>query len=162
MRDPDGRLVIEDLGSVNGVFVRIKSPVQLEHDAIFRAIQARAIKAAYFEVVNVFHPDRYFGKNVGSFKPKLAELAVAKLSPITTEMNRLMADPAEIDRIPDLDVDIGSGIAPFSRGIHSSPKPEPEVRCSSRLGCGFLCRASPRTPRTMRRNIFMGSGDSAA
>ena len=31
----------------------------------------RAIKAAYYEVVNVFHPDRYFGKNLGSFKPKL-------------------------------------------------------------------------------------------
>ncbi|CAN1553428.1 TrpS Tryptophanyl-tRNA synthetase [Paracoccaceae bacterium] len=35
----------------------------------------------------------------GSFKPRLAELAVARLSPITGEMNRLMADPAEIDRI---------------------------------------------------------------
>ena len=35
----------------------------------------------------------------GTFKPALADLAVAKLSPITTEMNRLMADPGEIDRI---------------------------------------------------------------
>ncbi|MFN3929585.1 MAG: tryptophan--tRNA ligase, partial [Thermoflexus sp.] len=35
----------------------------------------------------------------GTFKPALADLAVAKLSPITPEMNRLMADPAEIDRI---------------------------------------------------------------
>lgn len=41
----------------------------------------------------------YAGAQFGSFKPKLAELAVAKLSPITTEMNRLMQDPAEIDRI---------------------------------------------------------------
>ncbi|PTX48932.1 tryptophanyl-tRNA synthetase [Gemmobacter caeni] len=41
----------------------------------------------------------YAGGQFGSFKPKLAELAVAKLSPITTEMNRLMQDPAEIDRI---------------------------------------------------------------
>ncbi|MBL9047446.1 MAG: tryptophan--tRNA ligase [Tabrizicola sp.] len=39
------------------------------------------------------------GAQFGSFKPKLAELAVARLAPITTEMNRLMADPAEIDRI---------------------------------------------------------------
>ena len=35
----------------------------------------------------------------GTFKPALADLAVAKLAPITTEMNRLMKDPAEIDRI---------------------------------------------------------------
>ena len=39
------------------------------------------------------------GTQFGSFKPRLAELAVARLSPITLEMNRLMADPAEIDRI---------------------------------------------------------------
>ena len=39
------------------------------------------------------------GAQFGSFKPKLAELAVSVLSPITTEMNRLMQDPAEIDRI---------------------------------------------------------------
>jgi tryptophanyl-tRNA synthetase len=35
----------------------------------------------------------------GTFKPRLAELAVEKLAPITREMNRLMADPGEIDRI---------------------------------------------------------------
>ncbi|MFM2389090.1 MAG: tryptophan--tRNA ligase [Pseudomonadota bacterium] len=41
----------------------------------------------------------YAGAQFGRFKPALADLAVAKLSPITTEMSRLMADPAEIDRI---------------------------------------------------------------
>lgn len=42
---------------------------------------------------------QYAGKGFGIFKPALADLAVAKLSPIATEMKRLMADPAEIDRI---------------------------------------------------------------
>jgi tryptophanyl-tRNA synthetase len=41
----------------------------------------------------------YAGAQFGSFKPALADLAVAKLSPITSEMSRLMKDPAEIDRI---------------------------------------------------------------
>ena len=41
----------------------------------------------------------YAGAQFGTFKPALAELAVSVLAPITTEMNRLMADPAEIDRI---------------------------------------------------------------
>ena len=41
----------------------------------------------------------FAGAQFGTFKPRLADLAVAKLAPITTEMNRLMADPAEIDRI---------------------------------------------------------------
>jgi curved DNA-binding protein CbpA len=39
----------------------------------------RAIKNAYYEIVNVFHPDRYFGKNLGSFKPKL-ERVFARLT----------------------------------------------------------------------------------
>lgn len=31
----------------------------------------RVIKAKYYEVVNVFHPDRYYGKRLGTFKAKL-------------------------------------------------------------------------------------------
>ena len=41
----------------------------------------------------------YAGAGWGKFKPALADLAVAKLSPIADEMARLMADPAEIDRV---------------------------------------------------------------
>ncbi len=39
------------------------------------------------------------GKQFSEFKPMLAELAVAKLSPISTEMARLMEAPDEIDAI---------------------------------------------------------------
>ncbi|MEO1140377.1 MAG: tryptophan--tRNA ligase [Pseudomonadota bacterium] len=39
------------------------------------------------------------GQQFGTFKPALADLAVAKLAPISDEMARLMQDPAEIDRI---------------------------------------------------------------
>ncbi len=46
------------------------------------------------EVIN-----QYAGQGFGTFKPALADLAVEKLSPIANEMKRLMADPAEIDRI---------------------------------------------------------------
>ncbi|SEM71997.1 tryptophanyl-tRNA synthetase [Palleronia salina] len=41
----------------------------------------------------------YGGAQFGTFKPALADLAVAKLAPITDEMARLMQDQAEIDRI---------------------------------------------------------------
>lgn len=43
--------------------------------------------------------DEHGGAGWGQFKPKLAEVAVETMGPITSEMNRLMADPAEIDRI---------------------------------------------------------------
>ncbi|MEX0282657.1 MAG: tryptophan--tRNA ligase [Arenibacterium sp.] len=39
------------------------------------------------------------GQQFGAFKPMLADLAVSRLSPIATEMSRLMAEPAEIDKI---------------------------------------------------------------
>src|SRR5689334_18068696 len=41
----------------------------------------------------------FAGQGFGAFKPKLADLAVEKLGPIGGEMRRLLADPAEIDRI---------------------------------------------------------------
>ncbi len=42
---------------------------------------------------------RFAGQQFSTFKGTLADLAVSKLSPITQEMRRLMADPAEIDKI---------------------------------------------------------------
>ena len=41
----------------------------------------------------------YAGQQFGQFKPALADLAVAKLAPISDEMSRLMQDHGEIDRI---------------------------------------------------------------
>ncbi|MCB5409019.1 tryptophan--tRNA ligase [Pseudogemmobacter faecipullorum] len=53
----------------------------------------------------------FAGAQFGTFKPKLADLAVAKLSPITAEMNRYMADPSEIDRILGKGADRADAIA---------------------------------------------------
>jgi tryptophanyl-tRNA synthetase len=39
------------------------------------------------------------GKGFGAFKPALADLAVAKLAPIASEMRRLSSDPAALDAI---------------------------------------------------------------
>ncbi|WP_224813769.1 tryptophan--tRNA ligase [Hasllibacter sp. MH4015] len=43
--------------------------------------------------------DQHAGSLFGHFKVALADVAVDKLSPISSEMSRLMDDPAEIDRI---------------------------------------------------------------
>ena len=53
----------------------------------------------------------FAGQGFGAFKPKLADLAVASLSPISTEMSRLMQEPAEIDRILGLGADRADAIA---------------------------------------------------
>lgn len=60
-------------------------------------------------------PDEVVAENAGSqfgqFKPKLADLAVSQLAPISSEMSRLMADPAEIDRILGEGADRAAAIA---------------------------------------------------
>jgi tryptophanyl-tRNA synthetase len=43
--------------------------------------------------------DEFGGKGFGEFKPALADLVVDKLAPVSDRMRRLIADPAEIDRI---------------------------------------------------------------
>ncbi len=53
----------------------------------------------------------YAGAGWGRFKPELADLAVAKLAPISSEMARLMDDPAEIDRILAAGADRARAIA---------------------------------------------------
>ena len=51
------------------------------------------------------------GRPFSEFKPMLADLAVAKLSPIAAEMRRLVEDPAEIDRLLGRGADRAAAIA---------------------------------------------------
>ena len=55
--------------------------------------------------------EKYAGCQFSEFKPDLVQLAVEKIAPVTDEMNRLMKDPAEIDRILGQGADKAAGIA---------------------------------------------------
>ena len=59
-------------------------------DSIYAALDGRTSEQVLTE---------FAGQGFGAFKPKLADLAVEKLGPVGAEMRRLMADPAEIDRV---------------------------------------------------------------
>jgi len=55
---------------------------------------------------------RFAGQGFGqSFKPALADLLVARLAPVSEKMRRLMADPAEIDRVLAAGAERARGIA---------------------------------------------------
>jgi len=56
------------------VYHRLDSMTHYQMLRIEPSADKRGIKNAYFEIVNVFHPDRYFGKKLGSFKPKLERI----------------------------------------------------------------------------------------
>ena len=54
------------------------------------------------------------GRGFGDFKPVLADLAVAKLSPIGDEMRRLLRNPGDIDIVLAEGADRAASIArPF-------------------------------------------------
>ena len=57
------------------------------------------IYAALAETTKEAVVKEFAGLGFGAFKPKLADLAVDKLSPISAEMRKFMADPTQIDKI---------------------------------------------------------------
>jgi len=69
---------------------------------IFAAMDDRSVEAVLADVG---------GKQFSEFKPMLADLAVAKLSPISTEMARLMEHQDEIDKILDRGAERARGLA---------------------------------------------------
>lgn len=69
--DEDVEIEVSRRRQILDLFYRLD---QLTHYQVFGVAanaDKKAIKEAYFEIVNVYHPDRYFGKRVGSFKAKL-------------------------------------------------------------------------------------------
>jgi tryptophanyl-tRNA synthetase len=54
---------------------------------------------------------QFAGKGFGAFKPALADLAVEKIGPVGAEMRRLLADPAEIDKVLQIGVEKARAVA---------------------------------------------------
>lgn len=77
-------------------------PLPESLDGLEGRAEARNLVNIYAALAGVT-PDavlaEFAGQGFGAFKPRLADLAVASLSPISARMQELMQDPAEIDRI---------------------------------------------------------------
>jgi tetratricopeptide (TPR) repeat protein len=56
------------------LYYRLDSLTHYELFDISTDSDKRAVKSAYFAIVALYHPDRYFGKRLGSFKPKLERI----------------------------------------------------------------------------------------
>ncbi len=77
-------------------------PLPSEETGLSGRPEADNLVGIYAAMSNATKADvlkEYGGGQFSGFKKALAELSVAKISPITAEMRRLTADPAEIDRI---------------------------------------------------------------
>jgi curved DNA-binding protein CbpA len=67
----DVDLDLETRRYVLDVHARLEQLTHHELLGVARDADKGAVKRAYFKLARVIHPDRYFGKRLGSFKPKL-------------------------------------------------------------------------------------------
>jgi len=93
--DEDVDIELERKRTILDAFYHLDSVTHYQVLRVDPSADKRAIKNAYFEIVNVFHPDRYFGKKLGSFKPKL-ERVFARLTEAHDTLTR-MGPRAEYD-----------------------------------------------------------------
>ncbi len=105
------------------------------HDllGITRDADAKAVKRAYFGLSKLYHPDRYFRKDIGTFRPRLENCfkkiveAYELLSDPTTraEIEKSMAHMPEPEPAPEPVAPTGEGKAPADA--------RPRVRYKRRL-----------------------------
>ena len=77
-------------------------PLPETTDGLAERPEARNLVTIYAALLDCSPADvlaEHGGQGFGAFKPALADRAVAVLAPIADEINRLMDDPAELDRI---------------------------------------------------------------
>lgn len=72
--DEEADLAMERKHQILEAFHALEEASHYELLKVSPRADKKAIKAAYFQIVNVFHPDRYFGKRLGSFKGKLEQV----------------------------------------------------------------------------------------
>ncbi len=93
--EEDVEIGLERRRVILDTFYRLDTLTHYQLLKVDSSAEKRAIKNAYFEIVNVFHPDRYFGKRLGGYKPKL-ERVFARLTEAHDALTR-SAPRAEYD-----------------------------------------------------------------
>ncbi|HEX8568506.1 MAG TPA: tryptophan--tRNA ligase [Caulobacteraceae bacterium] len=106
--DPSDQSRINLLDSPDEVASKIKrartdpEPLPETVEGLQGRAEAANLVGVYAALAGISDADvlaRFGGQGFAAFKPALAELAVETLGPVGAEMRRLMADPAEIDRV---------------------------------------------------------------
>ncbi|MBK7584297.1 MAG: DnaJ domain-containing protein [Myxococcales bacterium] len=66
--DPERRALIDDTHS------RLETLTHYQLLDVAPRAERKEIKAAYFSIISTFHPDKYFGKQLGTYQKKLSEV----------------------------------------------------------------------------------------
>lgn len=106
--DPSDQSRINLMDDADTIAAKVKKartdpePLPETLDGLDARPEAKNLVAIYAALADLSREQvlaQFAGQGFGAFKPKLAELAVESLAPITAEMRRLMAAPDEIDRV---------------------------------------------------------------
>jgi tetratricopeptide (TPR) repeat protein len=104
-----------------------------------RDVDKKGVKRAYFELAALFHPDRYFRKNLGSFKPKM-EVVFAKVSGAyevlsnkeqRAEYDQYLGDLENSRRVEAMLRNVMSEVETAEREVHQLAGAAPEGVASS-------------------------------
>jgi len=97
--------LLDDADTIAGKIRKAKTDPEPLPDTL-EALKARpeadnlvAIYAALADQTKEAVLAEFAGQGFGAFKPRLADLAVEKLDPVTAKMRTFMADPAQVDAI---------------------------------------------------------------
>jgi len=97
--------MLDDADTIAKKFKKAKTdpePLPVSFDGLKNRPEAKNLVEIYAGLADITADsvlNEFGGEGWGKFKPALADLAVEKLAPVSDEMRRLLADPAEIDRI---------------------------------------------------------------
>jgi tryptophanyl-tRNA synthetase len=106
--DPSDQSRINLLDDADTIVQKIRrartdpAPLPVTVEGLANRPEAANLVAIYAAVAGMSDQavlDEFGGKGFGDFKPALAERLVETLSPVSDRMRRLIADPAQIDRI---------------------------------------------------------------
>jgi curved DNA-binding protein CbpA len=89
-------LTLEQQRAVAALHERLATADHYQLLGVEPEADAKVIRAAYYEFVRLFHPDRFFGKKLGSYKPKLTQV-FARLTEAYETLNRAQTR-ADYDR----------------------------------------------------------------
>jgi hypothetical protein len=67
----------EQAQRIDQMFATLETKDAFELLEVTRAADKRALKRAYFRLSKEFHPDRFFGKNLGPYRERLSKIFLA-------------------------------------------------------------------------------------
>lgn len=127
--DPEARRAFDDTmrEAIEGMLTRLAETNFYELLDVPRSATKKDVKAAYFALIGRFHPDRYYGTNLGESKSKL-ERIFARLTEAYDTLTRSQLRAAyDATLLPD-DPSFGPAASPVRTEVATAANPSEQAR----------------------------------